>query len=309
MAKPLSCSNRSWKLLQAKFVNQNMKKPYKTAMLAALGLASVSTVQAATYPAGDLILGFTTGTGNDLIYDLGQESSLVNGKTWNLSSLLAGYSNLNNLNWGVIGNGVNSGTPRTAWTTTATGITPNTVTGNTAFGKLNTAVGSIYSNFSAAGAGQSLVIAANDVTGLSWNTETLNGALTTDYLNAYENPNVMGLTSDSFWKVLNDGSAPTLLGSFTLAANGVVTFNLVSTAPPPVPRMVAITRSGNSSTVFFTTTNGTFTYSLCYTNSSGLTASVTNWPSLPTTVIGNGLTNSLADTTTDSNRFYRVTVH
>ena len=214
----------------------NMKRIYQSALLAALGLASVLAVQAATYPSGDLIIGFTTGTGNDLIYDLGQESSLFNGETWSLGSLLAG-DDLNSVSWGVIGNGVNSGTPRTAWTTTAVAATPNTVTGNTAFGKLNTAVASIYSNFSAAGAGQSLSIGANDATGLSWNTETINGSLTGDYVNAYENPNVTGLASDSFWRVVNDGSAPTLLGGFALDNSGTVTF---STVPVPEPATCGI---------------------------------------------------------------------
>jgi hypothetical protein len=101
------------------------------------------------------------------------------------------------------------------------------------------------------------------------------------------------------------------VGYFTLNPNGTMTFTRASTvvAQPPAPQIVSIIRSGNTSTVFFTTTNGTFTYTLYYTNSTGLTASTTNWPASPTTLVGNGNTNSLSDTTTDANRFYRVGAH
>jgi hypothetical protein len=87
-----------------------------------------------------------------------------------------------------------------------------------------------------------------------------------------------------------------------------MTFTRASAAQPPVPRIVSITRSGSTSTIFFTTTNGP-TYTLYFTNSTGLTTSVTNWPSSPTTLVGNGLTNSLSDNMTATNRFYRIGAH
>ena len=102
------------------------------------------------------------------------------------------------------------------------------------------------------------------------------------------------------------------VGYFTFNPGGTMTFTRASTVvqgPPPPPQIVGLTRVGNTSTVFFTTTNGSYTYSLSYTNSAGLGTSVTNWPSAPTTVTGNGLTNQLTDTTTDAYRFYRVSAH
>jgi hypothetical protein len=102
------------------------------------------------------------------------------------------------------------------------------------------------------------------------------------------------------------------VGYFTFNPAGTMTFtrgSTVMTQTPPPSQIVALTRLGNTSTIFFTTTNGTFTYSLCYTNSTGLTSSVTNWPTLPTTLTGDGVTNQLSDTTTDANRFYRISVH
>jgi hypothetical protein len=101
------------------------------------------------------------------------------------------------------------------------------------------------------------------------------------------------------------------VGYFTLNPNGTMTFTRASVfAPQPrVPKIVSITRSANVSTIFFTTTNGTFTYTLYYTNSAGLTSSVTNWPASPSTLTGDGNTDHFSDTTTDANRFYRVSAH
>jgi hypothetical protein len=63
----------------------NMKNSYKAALLAALGLISAVSAQAAN---NDLILGITTGSGsagvNDLVVDLGQLSSFTAGESFNL---------------------------------------------------------------------------------------------------------------------------------------------------------------------------------------------------------------------------------
>jgi hypothetical protein len=97
------------------------------------------------------------------------------------------------------------------------------------------------------------------------------------------------------------------VGYFTLNPDGTMTFTRASavTAPPPAPTITAITRTGDTANISFTTTSGSFTYSLYYTNSAGLTASTTNWPH-STSVIGDGSVKTLSDTTTDANRFYRI---
>jgi hypothetical protein len=279
-----------------------MIKQAKLVLLATAVGAILTSAHAAIYN-GDLLIGFTTQSGNDVIYDLGAESSLVNGEQWNLASLLTGY-NLNNVNWGVIGDNESiSGQPWTAWTTTDGTVLPPKVPNAQTLGQLDTATKSIFQNFGAAGTGQSISIASTDDN--SWNQQTINGGGPTQYVNVYNNPNVLGATSDSFYSVVANNSTPVLAGSFTLGTNGVVTFNLPQ---PPKPRIVSITRSAGTSTIYFTTANGP-TYTLYYTNSAGLTTSVTNWPSSPTTLVGNGLTNSLSDITTDSNRFYRIGAH
>jgi hypothetical protein len=134
---------------------------------------------------------------------------------------------------------------------------------------------------------------------------TFNSAVRSDLYQSvpttYTDPN-SGTTSDAAYYV----------GYFTFNPGGTMTFTRASTVvqgPPPPPQIVGLTRIGNTSTVFFTTTNGSYTYNLRYTNSAGLGTSVTNWPSLPATVTGNGATNQLTDTTTDAYRFYRVSAH
>lgn len=103
-----------------------------------------------------------------------------------------------------------------------------------------------------------------------------------------------------------DGAAY-YVGYFTLNPDGTMTFTRASavTAPPPAPTITAITRTGNTANISFTTTTGSFTYSLYYTNSAGLAASTTNWPHAAS-VNGDGSVKTLSDTTTDANRFYRI---
>jgi hypothetical protein len=194
-----------------------MKTTTRLALLtsAALGTASA---QAGNYT-GDLLVGFTSGTGSDFIYDIGPASGLAYGQQWNLGAQLAGF-NLGTVSWGVIGDKNVSGV-RTAWTTTG-GTTPLSLASPTDWGNLDTPTASIFQNFSAAGAGQSLLIAASDDN--SWNQQTINGALTTQYINAYGNPNIVGLGLDNFYMLVANGSAPLYQGGFSLDGSGTLTY-------------------------------------------------------------------------------------
>jgi hypothetical protein len=197
-----------------------MKKQIRAVLLAA-ALAAAASTQAATY-SGDLLVGFTSQSGNDFIYDLGQASSLFSGETFNLGSALAGF-NLSTVHWGVIGDRNVAGT-RTAWTTTG-GLAPLALPSTAAWGTLDTATKSIYQNFPLGGAGDSVSIVASDDN--SWNQQTILGSLTTQYHNVYEDPNTVGIGSENFYSLLANGSAPTLLGNFSLSANGTLTFTAV----------------------------------------------------------------------------------
>jgi PKD repeat protein len=208
-----------------------MIKRFKLAVLATAIGVILNSAQAQTLYNNDLLIGFTTQSGNDVIYDLGAESSLTNNQTWNLHSLLSGY-NLNIVYWGVIGafqnNGGTGKNYDDVWSTTA-GSPPPKINGLTAFANENTAIGTIYQFMPAAGAGNSFTISATDDN--SWNQQTISGSGPSQYISVYGNPNVVGPTSDSLYQIVANNTAPTLVGHFTLASSGVVTFSTGSAAP------------------------------------------------------------------------------
>jgi hypothetical protein len=89
------------------------------------------------------------------------------------------------------------------------------------------------------------------------------------------------------------------IGTFTITAAGVLTF----TAGPPQPSLTGVARSGNTSTVSFSTVlSGN--YGLVYTNALG--GALTNWPSVGGTLVGDGNTNSLTHIITGNAGFYGV---
>ena len=210
-----------------------MKRLTKHALLAVAVVTVAASTQAATYT-GDLLIGFTSQSGNDFIFDLGQASGLSDGQTFNLSSSLAGF-NLSTVHWGVIGDKNVSGV-RTAWTSTG-GSAPNTIPSTGAWGQIDTATKSIYQNFPTGGAGDSFTIPASDDN--SWNQQTIQGSLFTQYHNVYQDPNLIGTGSASLFSVLADGSAGTLFGTFTLGAGGVVTFSAVAVPEPSTYGLLA----------------------------------------------------------------------
>ncbi|MEI9962351.1 MAG: hypothetical protein WDM76_14805 [Limisphaerales bacterium] len=112
--------------------------------------------------------------------------------------------------------------------------------------------------------------------------------------------------ADFYQLVSASVSSPgTYLGYFEFSTNGVLTYTAgPSSIVIPAPVITAITRSGTTSTVFFTTVSGG-TYSLRGTNSAGLAAAKMNWPVIAS-IAGNGLTNSLTEITTNSSQFYII---
>lgn len=197
-----------------------MKNQIKAALLAVV--VAATSAQAATYN-GDLILGFTTKSGNDLMVDIGSASSLFSGETWNLGASglnLLGALNTSTVNWGVIGSGYAAGGP--ANTTKSSGL-PITLS-PTRNNNQDIAVGAIYSLFGTAGVGQYAAVS----TGLAnnWNNQTT-GSGSTTYKTYYQNPNKVGYGSTSFYSSVGNNTAATLLGTFSFADTGIVTYNAV----------------------------------------------------------------------------------
>ncbi len=200
-------------------------KMYQAAILAVLGLASVSAVQAASYN-GDLLIGLTTQSGNDVVYDLGSYSSLTYGETWDLSSAIsaAGLSLTGSTLWGIIGAQNVSGT-RYAY---ITGNSANSIPGITAWNKINTGVATIYNSLSTAGAGN-YGTPSSSLT-YSWNQQTAQGgaATGTAFSAVSANPNSTGFNYfQAIYQQVAGGSPATDVGGFSLSSAGVLTFETV----------------------------------------------------------------------------------
>jgi hypothetical protein len=208
-----------------------MKNTIKLALAAAAGLAAAASAHAQANYNGDLMVGFSSGSGNDLIYDIGSVSSLQNGETWSLGSLLSGDAST--MNWGVIGNtlnGLGKHTDNTIFTTTSDPtVAPGIVT-PTIYGNLNSVASTLFSALSPAGEGGYAQVAATTTppTGVSWNMQTITGAGPVTYVNVYENPNILGAGSEALWAV-DDYATQTSsqLGTFSLDGTGTLTYNAV----------------------------------------------------------------------------------
>jgi len=93
------------------------------------------------------------------------------------------------------------------------------------------------------------------------------------------------------------------LGYFELKPNGALTFSTAS-ASPARPTITGITRTGNVTTVSFTTVNGA-NYRLRATDATGLSTPVSTW-AIGSSVVGTGSVVSLSDTSTAAIRFFAV---
>ena len=109
-------------------------------------------------------------------------------------------------------------------------------------------------------------------------------------------------------------SAYTYLGYFSLDVStpaARLTFTpstATGTAGPPPPPNLNLTRLANTTTISFLSSNAV-SYSLLFTNSTGLGAPVSTWRSAPSSIIGDGTKKSFTDVTTDTDRLYRVLAH
>jgi hypothetical protein len=292
-------------------------------------------VQVYTFNNDELLLGFTIppSTG-DLVIDLGKVadvgvggSAVVDlnahgnvGKTAAelLTQLSALYGNMSSLSWGVVGGHFS---PSSAVYCTVPHGAPAPVLG--AAGNLGSAFNTVGSSIDGSGIPKNQqVIDPTAGSGLTW-TENIASPISMWQLNG-TNPNSTTSSSfatgglkhqmaDLYLKNYSGstGSSPLLVGYLSLGNDGSLTFTPGTNAPPPSlppPPLLAIKRAGNVTTISFVTTNSA-TYSLYFTNSSGLSVPVANWGLSSTTITGNGGAQSFIDTTADSDRVYRVLAH
>jgi hypothetical protein len=118
------------------------------------------------------------------------------------------------------------------------------------------------------------------------------------------------LTSRADFYQLNsttNGGAATYLGYFDLATNGVLTFTAGAVIVPPT--ITSIVNAGTTNVITFSTVNGG-SYSLLATNSAGLaTAPRSTWPVVAGPFTGTGSPLSITNISTDSARFYAISVN
>jgi hypothetical protein len=315
-------------------MKQALKKAIRDMALTVLAAAAVNSAHAyaslgGTYYASNncAVVGFcnASGLGNELDVNLGPITNLYVGEQWNLNTLLtgatgSGYAGLgtNNIDWGVIGSSGSLGVGN--YYATAIYQPQNTPDNAQNVNELTHLFGS--PNTSQAGQIPSTGYLVQS-TGVAWSWAlqvdgSANGTQdsTCPYAVLNGSPCTETPASGSYtfaqdsatWYVQGPGGGATT-NYFAFNSAGILIFtNLVVSSGPPAPKIVAITRANTTTTIYFTTTNS-FTYSLYYTNSAGLTAPTTNWAVSLTTLTGNGLTNSLSDTTANANRFYRIGVH
>jgi len=313
----------------------------KLGIIAAASLATTAMSQAQSLPVSgftanndELLLGFTIGASTgDLVIDLGTATQVgVSGASTvdlianhnvgeTAAQLLAQlnglYGSMNSLQWGVVGGHVANASSSAIYTTVSHGAAVPLVGSAGTLDSAVITVGQGVSDFTGPNANQAIVDPTQNY-GESWTEEV--GSSSSIWQKNASNPISTTLSTfatsginyslaDLYVRSNTVASTPVYKGYFTLGSDGSLTFTPggAASTPPPRPRLW-VTRSGNTSTISFGTTNGAI-YSLYYTNATGLSSHTTNWTVSATTVTGNGLTNSILDTSTDPNRFYRVLAH
>jgi hypothetical protein len=197
---------------------------------------SQSILTTYTANSGDLIAGFTTGTGNDLMLNLGTAGSLQSGQYWDLTTLLGGTipSNVSShwatVQWGVIGAGGAFGYT-TANTTPANLSTAGL---NTVKGTVNGIGGDLLSGIATPASGGS-----DDS---NWYGGTVSGAAGT-YETAWINPNANGAGTIDFYRGQNNNTTPTVLNTWTLYTDSGTGDEILlygTAAPVPEPSIYGI---------------------------------------------------------------------
>ena len=265
--------------------------------MAVLGVASVTAVQAQYN--GDLVVGFTIASSSDLVYDLGSETSITNGQTWNLSSALTAANlntSLSTVSWGVVG--ANSSDANYSWLTVASGSV-KTVSGQTAWNKINSACGNLVDNdFGIVSMGN---YATPDI-GLSysWSLGVGNaGNHLGTFTSNSQYPNRTGTGSIAFWQQIANGSAAVKLGNFTLNSSGLLTYNTLSPSVSTNAYLTSLVLSPAGLTSTFV--SNTFSYLATDAYGNTPTITVVNADLTATNkLIYNSVTNSLTSGTASS---------
>ncbi|MFZ0828189.1 MAG: hypothetical protein WAO02_12270 [Verrucomicrobiia bacterium] len=299
-----------------------MKKTI-TLTLAALALLATFQARAWTYSDGDLLLVFRKSGFNNIEFDLGSVSNYLgkaNGYTtpvtgWDLSLVTSQFgANLTGVKVVLLATTSRTNASPTAWLSSAE---PNTTAYNVSAAAWSA---NLFGTIDAIG---NRPIYPYDVPPTEPNAYSIDPggqyrAASYDYTVSGGNFNGIAKLGGNapftveqaipgfldFWAIQPTTVYPNpppdnLVGTFTVSTNGVLTF----VAGPRPSNIIGVGRSGNVSSVQFTTTVGN-SYSLVYTNTLGGAAAT--WPVDGTTLIGDGKIDTINRTTSDNAEFYHV---
>jgi len=307
--------------------------------LAAGSLMLLATAQGATfvYTPGDLLLGFRQdGASADYIVNLGPASTYTNLSIGshitnaNARLLTAAVPSANGLRWSVSGYIRPNISTATLWVTRArsdTNVQSTPWANQSAFTEGATG-GQIAGIGSGANGNSSLHGTVNDTANsyvspyYDYTTQVKSQQAPTDVRGTFKSTfqgdaetvtagdfdsDTNNISRADLYALPSGSGTSTYLGYFDLKPNGQIVYTAgpSTTVTLTQPVITGIVRKGNITTVSFTT-GSSGTYSLLFTNSVGLFTAPLSWPVGGTTVSGNGSVQSLQDTTTETNRFYKV---
>lgn len=283
--------------------------------LTALALLATPLARAWTYNDGDVLLVFRNGS-QDVEFDLGSITNYL-GKTNGYTAIVTGWnSSLVTSTFGSLTGAkivLLASAGGTNWLSSAE---PNT----TAYNISSSDADSLHSIVSAVGSRPLYPIAIPTSGANSYSIDVGGQYAASSYDSIVSGGHFSGISKLGgnapftveqsvpgyldFWQIQSTTVYPNsppdaLLGTFYITSDGTLTF----VAGPRASTVTSVSRSGNVSTVQFTTTVGN-TYSVAYTNQLG---GATAWPVDATTLVGNGKVNSLTHTNSGAAaEFYRV---
>lgn len=286
--------------------------------LAGLALLATPPARAWTYTDGDLLLVFRENGHKDIEFDLGSVSNLLgqaNGTTnaitgWDTSLVTAEFgTDLTGVSVVLLAVTSKTNATPTAWLTSAE---PNFSAYRPGLSDWNT---SLYGAIHSIG---SRPVSPVPIATAGANAYSINPTAKQayDYLVSGGSQNFIPQLGGNapftveqaapglldFWAIQPSGTAQNpdrLIGTFIITTDGALTF---ITGPRP-PVITSVGRSGNVSTVAFTTTIGNL-YSLSYNNAPGGPAAT--WPVDGSTLVGDGHVSTINRTNSGNAEFYRV---
>jgi hypothetical protein len=291
--------------------------------LAALSLLATLPARAWTYNDGDLLLIFRKSGHSNIEFDLGSVTNYL-GKTngyattvtgWDLSRVTGEFGvNLTGVKFILLATTSPTNANPTAWLSSAE---PNTTAYNVGVSEWTA---NLHGTINAIGSRPiyPFNVPPNEANAYSIDPGGQYGAASYDYTVSGGNFNFIPKLGGNapftveqaapgfldFWAIQPTAVYPNpppdyLVGTFTITSNGALTF----VAGPRASSIIGVTRSGDVSTVQFTTTVGN-TYSVAFTNKLG--GATATWPVESSTVTGDGKVNSINHTSSSSAEFYRV---